>query len=320
MPISIFHGDNEFLISRAVSHLKAQILDPDWIAFNFTTYAPGADSISAGCNDLRTPSVGKGNRLVYLPNSSWLAAMDSEMLAQIQRAITVMPATSHLALTSGQLDKRLKAVKYLLSVATEVKAFHGLAPWDSEGIRQQVAQAASELKLFLTPAAISKLAICVGNDTRLLYNELSKLKTYTQGRTVDEEDVATLVDSSAQTSIDLARAILSGDINNASAILGQINKSGEHPLKIHASLTTMFRQWLWVLALSTEGITDLTAIAQQAGIKNSGRVYYLRQEVSNVPLSRLQKVMKTLLSTEIGLKQQQSESEFFTAQIIVMCL
>jgi DNA polymerase-3 subunit delta len=318
MPISIFWGDNEFLISRAVSQLKQQVLDSAWAAFNFTTYSPGSDSLWAACNDLRTPSVGNGKRLVYLPNSSWLAAMDEPMLSQIQNAIASMPDTNYLLLTAPKLDKRLKAVKYWLSTATEVKEFSLLAPWDTEAIRQQVIQAAQEIQQLLTPAAVTQLAQAVGNNTRLLYSELEKLRTYSQGRKLALEEVAALVDGSAQSSIDLARAILEGNQNRALALLGQLLNQGEHPLKILAALTTLFRQWLWVLALSSEGITAASAIARQIGINNPSRVYYLRQEVNTVPLSRLQQVMKRLLETEIGLKQQAS-SYFLTHQILTLC-
>lgn len=304
MPIYLFWGEDEFLISRAVNALKTQFLAPNWSAFNLTTYPTGPESIALGTTDLMTPPVGRGHRLVYLPKTSWLGAMDDQLLAQIQQAIASMPPECCLVLTSPKLDKRLKSVRYFLEVATQTKAFPRLKPWDSAGIAQRVRVAAEELELTLTPTAVICLSQAVGTNTAQLYSELQKLAVYTQGHPIKAFDVQGLVDGSAATTIDLAKQLLHGHLDRALDTLNSLQQSGEAPLKILATSTTLFRQWLWVKVLVNEGVSDNSAIASASGIGNPGRVYYLRQEVQGVDLDRLRSAMGIFWETEILLKSQ----------------
>ncbi|HAZ48253.1 MAG TPA: DNA polymerase III subunit delta, partial [Cyanobacteria bacterium UBA11371] len=60
------------------------------------------------------------------------------------------------------------------------------------------------------------------------------------------------------------------------------------------------------------------AIATAAGVGNPNRVYYLKQEVAAISISRLKQIMYQLLELEILAKQGGTES-LFTSQIITLC-
>ena len=283
--------------------LKAQVLNPAWSAFNFSEYPPGRESIPNAIADILTPPLGTGDRLVLLPNSSWLGAMDEQMLPQVKSAIASMPATNHLLLTSPRKpDGRLKSTKLLRQYAQKVREFPLISPWDRAALVQRVQAAAQFLKLKIAPTAAETLANAIGNNTRLLFSELEKLGTYTNGDLIDTATVTALVDASAQTSLGLAKAILASNWDAAGKIWADLQSQHEPPLKVASTLTAMFRQWLWVKALVSEGERDNQAIATTAGIGHPGRVYYLKQEVANVSLTRLQHILRVILDWELDLK------------------
>ncbi|MGH2415130.1 MAG: DNA polymerase III subunit delta, partial [Microcystaceae cyanobacterium] len=216
MPITIFWGEDEFLIQRHVNKLKAQVLDPAWEAFNFSHYPPGAESMANALADLLTPPLGTGSRLVLLPNSSWFGAMDEESLKGIESTIAFMPSTTSLLLTSPKKpDGRLKSTKLLMQHTQEVKEFPLISPWDATALVQRVQSTAHFLNLKITPTAAEALATALGNNTRLLFSELEKLGTYTNGNLIETSAVNVLVDACAQTSLGLAKAILACDRDSA---------------------------------------------------------------------------------------------------------
>ncbi|ACK74080.1 DNA polymerase III, delta subunit (plasmid) [Gloeothece citriformis PCC 7424] len=317
MKIYIFHGNDDYLISLQIEEIKSKVLSPAWVNFNFTTYPPGVNSIEQGCNDLTTQPWGEGDRLILLKDSSWLGAMDNALLNTIKSAISTAPFSSHLILTTPKLDKRLKSVKYLISIATVIKEFALMMPWDDKGIANQIRQAAASLDITLTPTALNTLAESIGNNTRLLYQELEKLKIYCPVSPIQATDIKNLVEYSTSNSLSLAKFLLQKDIVNVHQTLNELIHSGENYLKILSTLTTCFRQWLTVKALIDEGVNDNQLIASAANIGNPARIYYLRKEVANISLPKFIEIMGILLETEIHLKQ--SNTSAFTPQMLKIC-
>ncbi|MFN7659395.1 MAG: DNA polymerase III subunit delta, partial [Dolichospermum sp.] len=128
------------------------------------------------------------------------------ILAELQRTVKVIPPDSTLLLTSrNKPDERLKSTKLLKQFATFCE-FPLIPPWKTELLVQSVQQAAQTLGLKLNPLVVELLAESVGNDTRLLYNELEKLRLYTQNsrKPLDVNIVSELVRNTTQNTLQLA--------------------------------------------------------------------------------------------------------------------
>ncbi|MBE9219394.1 DNA polymerase III subunit delta [Dolichospermum flos-aquae] len=322
MPIYVYWGEDDFAMEKAIVTLRERILDPLWTSFNYTSFPPEqADSIVQALNQVMTPPFGAGGRFVWLINTTISQNCPDHILAELQRTVKVIPPDSTLLLTSrNKPDERLKSTKLLKQFATFCE-FPLIPPWKTELLVQSVQQAAQTVGLKLNPLVVELLAESVGNDTRLLYNELEKLRLYTQSsrKPLDVNIVSELVRNTTQNTLQLATAIRTGDTPKALGILNDLSNSAEPGLRIVATLIGQFRTWLLVKMMMETGERNPQAIALAAEVTNPKRIYFIQQEVKSLPLKQLILALPVLLELEVSLKQGASETSTLQTKVIEMC-
>ena len=217
-------------------------------------------------------------------------------------------------------DGRLKSTK-LFQEHAEVQEFALIPPWKTDLLLQQVRQAAQNLGVKLTPSAVEAIVESVGNDTRLLYNELEKLKLYAGENSppIGESVVADLVKVNTQNSLKLAEAIRQGDTNKTLILIGQLIGRNEPVLKIVATLIGQFRTWLWVKLMLERGENSEQQIAQAAEISNPKRVFILKREVMQISTQQLIAALPVLLELEVSLKQGAEQITTLQTKAIALC-
>jgi DNA polymerase-3 subunit delta len=322
MPIYFYWGEDDFAMEKAIAVVRDRVLDPQWSSFNYTVFSPDqTDAVIQGLNQVMTPPFGSGGRLVWLVNSNICQQCPENVLAELQRTLPVIPENSFLLITTNHKpDERLKSTK-LLKKSAEFREFSLIPPWKTELLVQHVNQAAQTVGMKLTAPTVDILVEAVGNDTRLLYNELEKLRLYAEGQKepLDVNAVSKLVKNTTQNSLQLAAAIKTGDTAKALAILADLLAAYEPSLRIVATLIGQFRTWLWVKIMIESGERNQQAIAQAAEIGNPNRIYYLQKEVHSLAVQQLIKSLPLLLDLEVSLKQGTSETIALQTKIIELC-
>lgn len=314
MPVYLYWGDDSFRLEAAVQQLRQQVLDPDWVAFNYDRVA--AEATISGLNQAMTPPMGMGDRLVWLADTKLLHQCSEDLLSEWERTLAHVPDTTHLLLTTDRKpDGRLKSTKLVKQLAT-VKEFSLLPPWDTEGILAQIQQTAHDLHMDLTPAAAELLATAVGNDSRTLAMELEKLALLAGERSITPDMVQQLVPASAHNSFQLAAHLRQRDTSRALDTLSHLLDRNEPALKILAVLVNQVRTWLWIKLLTQEGQRDIQVMAQMAEVGNPKRVYFLQKEVKSLSLDWLHHCLIQLLELEVKLKQGHPEREAFPLALI----
>jgi DNA polymerase III subunit delta len=323
MPIYFYWGEDDFAIEKAVTVLRDRVLDPLWTSFNYHCFLPDqADAAIEGLNQVMTPCFGAGGRLVWLMNTTLCQHCPENVLAELARTLPVIPDNSFLLLTSRQKpDERLKSTKVFKQFATELREFPLIPPWKTELLVQAVNQAAQTVGLQITPKIAEFLAESVGNDTRLLYNEIEKLQLYVSGTTqpLDINTVSQLVRNNTQNSLQLAAAIRTGDTAQALATLNDLINAAEPGLRIVATLIGQFRTWLWIKIMMESGERNQQAIAKAAEIGNPKRIYFLQQEVKFLSVQQLISTLPLLLELEVSLKQGLSDISTLQTKVIELC-
>ncbi len=323
MPIYIYWGDDEFAIGQAVKALQAKILDPQWDSFNSDKLTPDQpNALIQALNQAMTPPFGSNQRLVWLADAALSQGCSEEMLAELNRTLSVIPETTTFLLTSkNKFDGRLKSTKLLEKHAQKVQEFPLISPWKTDQIMQRVRQVAQEVGVKLTTGSVELLAQAIGNDTRQLYNELEKLRCFAgkETRSLEPATVATLVTTSSQSSLQLATAIRQGDTALALDLVSDLLNRNEPVLKIVATLVGQFRTWLWVKLMLETGERDDRTIAQAAEISNPKRIYFLQQEVRNLSIRQLQQTLPLLLELETSLKQGAEDVLTLQTKVMELC-
>lgn len=323
MPIYLYWGSDDFAMAKAVHSLRDRALDPAWASFNYDKITPDrADPVIQALNQVMTPPFGSGGRLVWLVDTNVTQQSSPDILAELERTLPVIPESNVLLVsTPNKPDGRLKSTKLLQKYA-EVKEFSPLPPWKHDEIVAAVRQAAQEVGVKLTSAAVELLAESVGNDTRSLYNALEKLRLYAlsaDSKPINEQAVADLVNATTQSSFQLASAIRQGDTATALGLVTDLINRNEPALKIVATLTGQFRTWLWVKLMIETGERDDKVIALAAEIGNPKRLYFLRKEIGTLSLTQIQQTLPVLLDLEVSLKRGAEELSTLQIKVIELC-
>lgn len=306
MPIYYYWGEDDFAMNRAIALIKEDKLDPNWVQFNYEKInGDKEDNVKQALMEVMTPPFGNGDRLVWLNDTNICQTCSDELLSLLKNTLSQIPDTSHLLLTSRKKpDARIKSTK-LINQYTKIKEFSLIPIWQTDILIKRVEETAQEKNIKLTSSAIQTLATCVGNDSRLLWQELEKLSIY-QGddsQPITQQTVSALVNVSNQNSLQLAQAILSQDTGKAIQLAQELINLNEPALRIVATLVGQFRTWAMVKTVIESGEKDEKIIAKQADISNPKRVYFLRKEVSNISAQKLQSTLPILLELELNLKR-----------------
>lgn len=322
MPIYFFWGEDEYRLTKAIAGLREQVVDPVWADFN-EHIIPGeqTEAVTEALYQALTPPFGAGGRLVWVQQTTLGQRCSDALLSELERTLPKLPDTSHLLFTSEKKpDGRLKSTKLLKQHAT-FQAFGVIPPWKTEQLLEQVATAAAEKGVSLTTPAQEQLVEAVGNDTRLLYQELEKLSLYSEGKegALDESAIAQLVSANAHNSLQLAKAIRDANTNQALQLVADLLNRNEAALKIVAVLVGQFRTWFWVKLMLDQGERDNQVIAKSADINNPKRVYFLRQEVQAISLQQFLDAFPILLNLETDLKRGEDVMSTLQTNVIQLC-
>lgn len=319
MPAYLFWGEDDFALSQAIAKLKAEVLAPDWLQFNYDRLSGDrVEDIFSGLNQTMTPVFGVGGRLVWLKDTTIFQQCSPELLTELERTLPVIPDNSHLLFTSSKKpDRRLKSTKLAKQFILE-REFSLIPPWQTEKIQNRVSQFAQEMKLNLTPAALELLGESVGNNTRQLSNELTKLSIYSH-QTIDRDLVASLVICNTQNSLQLAEALREGNKEKTLVLITELLDRNEPPLKIVATLIGQFRTWTMVKLMEESGERDRKAIAQVAEVGNPYRIDHLRRELKLLKSDRLLSSLPILLSLEYSLKKGAEPIAILQTKLLEIC-
>lgn len=322
MTIILYWGDDDFTMAKAVAAIQQSALDPAWASFNYEKIAPDRDdAVITALNQAMTPPFGMGKRLVWLADTTLTQQCSEELLAELERTLPQVPATTMLLLTSKHKpDGRLKSTKTIQRYAN-VQEFSLIPPWKTAELNQRVQIVARELGIKLTKDAIQLLVESVGNQTRQLYLELEKLQLLAggAGQEIDRSMVASIVVANTQNSLKLAAAIRQGDVGTALQTIEDSIDHNEPALKIVATLVGQFRTWLWVKMLLEAGEKDRQVIATAAGISNPNRLFFVTQEVQSTSVDRLAATLPKLLDLEFSLKRGGEMMSVLQTHAIELC-
>ncbi len=241
-------GQEEFLRRHAIGLLKAKVLAPAAVDFNFSEYGLGSTSLTEVLQSAQTFPFASPRRLVIARELDALPAESHEELIQyLDKAFE----KSVLVLEADEMDRRTgfyRTIREKVSVV-EFPILKGAAleRWTEQFIHKQ--------GLRVSPAALKKLVSLAGPDLQSLAGEIEKLALYVgEKKSISESTLDDLVDASRQHGIfELTGAIGKQDRRAALALLGNLTDSGEPVLGIVAMIARHFRQLLMAKELLRDG-------------------------------------------------------------------
>jgi DNA polymerase-3 subunit delta len=243
-------------------------------------------------------------------NSATRAGFEKE-LAEF---IAVMPSETVLVVL---LDELLDAKNVLYKAAEQYgKMIQSTLPRGA-AVESWITKRAKAIGVSITPEAVSMLANFIGNQLRLLSNELNKLATYVgKGATITADDVRLLSAQVQEARIfDFTDALTGRNRKQALDILHDLLADGEPPLKLISLITSQVRSLLLVKELSQKGMRG-PQIATTIGIAPFVAEKSLRQ-VAKFNSSQLENTYRQLLATDAALKRSRMAPEMALDLLVI---
>lgn len=244
-------------------------------------------------------------------NSSATRAGFEKELAEF---VAVMPSETVLVVL---LDELLDAKNVLYKAAEQYgKVIQSTVPRGA-AVESWITKRAKAIGVSITPEATSMLANFIGNQLRLLSNELNKLATYVgKGATITADDVRQLSAQVQEARIfDLTDALAGRNRKQALDILHDLLADGEPPLKLISLITSQVRSLLLVKELSQKGMRG-PQIATTIGIAPFVAEKSLRQ-VGKFNSSQLENTYRQLLATDAALKRSRIAPEMALDLLVI---
>ena len=253
---------------------------------------------------------GKARRTKKTSKTNTRASFEKELAEQIA---TMLETTILIVL----VEEALEASNPLLKVAEKHgKIVQSTLP-KGNALEQWITKRARSIEVKITPEATSLLANFIGNNLRLLANELDKLATYVgKGATINVEDVRQLCAQVQEARIfDLTDALAQRNRKQALNLLHDLLSDGEPPLKLLSIITTQVRTLLLVKELAQKGMRG-AQVASTLGMAPFIADKALRQ-VHNFTPAQLEGAYRQLLSTDAGLKRSRMTPEMALDLLVV---
>jgi DNA polymerase-3 subunit delta len=322
----LFHGEDEFSRSETLAAFKNKMGDPGLVELNTTVF--DGSKVTLGelqhvCSSV--PFMAK-RRLIIVegllthlePKGGERArsAWQKEYLEGLAQYLKHLPETTRLVFVENKSIGKNNPV-HRLALADErghVKEFkppqrRGLNHWIEERVEKKGGQ--------INAAAVETLAAFVGNDLRLLDQEIEKLVVYVnQARPISEDDVRLLVSYVQEANIfEMVDALGQRDGQRAAKLLHQLLDGGEHPLRLLGMIVRQFRIMIQVKELTGRGLSQQDI----AGRLRLHR-FVVKKAVAqamNFSMEQLEAIYRKLLETDVAIKTGQMDEVLALDMLVV---
>jgi DNA polymerase-3 subunit delta len=321
----IFHGDDEFSRTEKLAQLRHMLAEADGSMAELNTSILDGSTITWGelrhaCDSVpfmseRRMVIVNGLLLHLKPNPrargrtsakardpAWRRAF----LKDLQDYLPTLPSTTRLLFVE---DDSLQASHPILKFAVAEGRAKGAfvesfkAPKDPSGWIRRRAQSKGGA---LSREAVAMLADLVGDDLRLLDQEIEKLTLYADGQEVTVEDVRTLVSRAIETSIfDLVDCLGRNQTDRALGLLRRLLDERQEPLYVLAMLARQVRILIQVSELRAQGQTE-PEIVRRLGL----HPYPVKKAIAqagHLRMAQLEAAHQLLIETDWAVKTGELE-------------
>jgi DNA polymerase-3 subunit delta len=313
----LLHGEDEYSRSLELAKMKTRLGDPTTADLNTTVLDGRTTTLAELTHACDTVPFLAERRLVIVND---LAArfgrrpgekdedteQDKAFVLDLGEYLGRMPDSARLVFQEGKrIGKRNPIYRFVLENE------HGYAkefrPPQGRALDRWIALRVREKSGRIEPGAISLLAAFVGNDLRLLDQEIEKLLTYTGEETpITERDVQALVSYVREADIfQMVDALGTRNSREAMKLLHRLLDEGQPPLYLLHMVVRQFRILLRVKELLAKG-TSAADIRTLLGLHPFVAEKMMRQ-APNFTVAQLEAIYRRLLEMDLAVKTGRME-------------
>jgi DNA polymerase III subunit delta len=295
-PVIFLWGEESWLVDETIRQIEVVALEPEAREFNREVFYGDEAEAQAVVTAAQTlPWLGL-QRLVLVRGADALPrSVDPALVAYCKQP---SPSTC-LIFTAQRAETSRPLFSLLIKLPWAVRFRRLLARELSTWIEQRIAARGCRI----TADAVAALRETVGNDLRLLANEIDKLVTFVGSEhTIEVDDLTALTDDIREMSaFELARFLSAGDLAEALRAWGKFASSGEYPGLALGAIIHHVRQ-LWRIKVAPHANTSPERLARELNIP-AYTVRRLSAQAAMIESERLRQWLEALLEADQTLKR-----------------
>ena len=329
MPIQLIWGNDLNASNKFIQKLIEKKVSKTWEEINVSYLNGGDDNqIIRAFNEILTPPLGDGSRVVVLKNNPIFTTKNEELRIQFEKIHQNIPINTYFILQNiKKPDSRLKSTKFIQNLIKNdlaVESSFSLPDiWDYEGQKRYLEVVTNSMNITLGIGAAELIIDSVGNDSFKLMNELAKAKIYLSSLNNDNpklilksDDVKKIFNDHQSNIFKIIDHLLQKNIAESLKEIHFLLQKGEPALRLNAGLISQIRMHTIVKLCSTSGEQDLAKICKLANISNPKRIFFIRKKVYSTSSYFLIKLMSNLLDIESLLKKGNNPISVFTENLV----
>jgi DNA polymerase-3 subunit delta len=313
----IFHGDEEFVRSEEVSRLKQQIAEDGMGDLNISTLDGQKLELGELMNVCNTMPFLTNRRLIIVENmlqryegqkrrrkrSRSKSDEDDGEIDKLLDYLTRLPDTTRLLFVEDRTLKKSNPVLKQAKAIEDGYVREFSAP-DGRNLSGWIAHRARAKGAEINRQAVQLLVTFVGDDLRLLDQELEKLAAYVQyQRPIDAQDVKALVSGAQEANIfAMVDSLGMRQGNRAMEQLQRLLDSGANELYLLTMIERQIRLILSAKDLSEQVGLSATEIRRKLRISHQFIVDKLLQQARRFELEELETLLRRVLDIDQAIK------------------
>ncbi len=314
----LFHGEDEFSRSETLAEFKKKMGDPDLVELNTTLFDGRRVTLGEIQHACGSVPFMADRRLVIV--EGLLTHLESrkqkEYLEELVRYLKDLPETARLVFVEDKSIGKRNPV-HRLALADERGHVKEFKPPQGSGLNRWIEKRVKKKGGQISSTANATLAAFVGDDLRLLDQEIEKLVVYVDGaRPISEDDVRLLVSYVQEANIfEMVDALGRRDGQRAAQLLHQLLDEGEHPLALLGMIVRQFRIMIQVKELSERGLSQQKTTARLK--LHPFVVKKTTRQAMNFSMEQLETVYRKLLATDVAIKTGQMDDVLALDMLVV---
>ena len=330
MPIRIVWGNDLNAQNKFIQEIIDKKVSKVWKEINVTNLdGNDEEQIKKAMEEILTPPLGDGSRVVVLKNNPMFTAKNEELFIKFEKIYNIIPENTYfISQNTKKPDSRLKSTKFIKNLIKKdssiEQSFSLPEIWDYEGQKKYLEDTANSMDIMLDRGVSELIIDSVGNDSFLLMNELAKAKTYLAAFKKDSnqrfflrsDDVKKIFNDNQSNIFKVIDLLLQQKVNESIVEIKYLLNKGEPALRLNAGLISQIRIHTIVKLSSNSKETNLEKICNLASISNPKRIFFIRNKIKNIPQKYLINLMSNLLDIESLLKRGNNPISVFTENLI----
>ena len=314
-PFYLIYGDEDYLV-RLYADRIISVADGPFADFNISKFPETSDLTEAVNALCQMPAMGQTRVVaVYNPDVAKLSVKSIELLEKYLSDPS--PASVLVIYFIGKGIGNGSASKKLISLAEKKGDLLKLDRLSRSELVKVLCKGAGKRGTLISAGTASMLIDYCGSDLNTLNRELEKLCAYAGGRQISDDDIRLLCPKSiTEDAFDMVRAISSGNLSGALAILENLFKARQEPQAIFGALVYSYINLFRICSAECQNLS-LEAAANRFNMKSAYPLKKSQREARQLGKKKVILCLSVLDECDADLKSSSADARLLLERTLV---